>query len=411
MRNLVALDGEGDGVATAEAEGCDAALQVAALQFVEQGDEDARPTRADGMAEGDGAAVHVDLFRIEFELARDGNRGDGKGFIEFDEVDIHVAVPAGFCEELFDSVNGRHHHPLGLDAADGLRDNPRNRLFAEPRRIPLAGNNQCRRAVVRAGRVARSNCAVFLEGRLELRERLHARVFPRRFVVLDDNRIALFLRHFDRQNLRFEETGLARTHRFLVAFDGELVLLFASDSVFFRNQFAGHAHMKIFVSVPEAVVDHRVDELSIADAVAGSRLRQKIGTVGHGLHPARHYNFRFTKLHGLRGQRDSFEAGTANFIDGHGGNAGMAAAFERCLPRGILAEPRLYNVAENSFVNLLCLEARAADGFRDDLAAEFGSGESGETALELADRRSNGGEDDGSFRGHDEPPDESRALL
>src|SRR6266704_3004410 len=202
-----------------------------------------------------------------------------------------------------------------------------------------------------------------------------------------------------------------RARRVLVAFDGELVLLFASDAVFFRNQFAGHAHMKIFVSVPEAVVDHRVDELSIADAVAGAGLRQKIGTVGHGLHPARHYNFRFTKLHGLRGQRDSFEAGTANFIDGHGGNAGMAAAFERCLPRGILAEPRLYNVAENSFVNLLCLEARAADGFRDDLAAEFGSGESGETALELADRRSNGGEDDGSFRGHDEPPDESRALL
>jgi hypothetical protein len=35
------LDGESDSVAATEAEGGDAALQVAALQFVEQRDEDA----------------------------------------------------------------------------------------------------------------------------------------------------------------------------------------------------------------------------------------------------------------------------------------------------------------------------------------------------------------------------------
>ncbi len=40
MSGLEALDGEGYGVAAAEAEGGDAAFQVAALQFVEQRDED-----------------------------------------------------------------------------------------------------------------------------------------------------------------------------------------------------------------------------------------------------------------------------------------------------------------------------------------------------------------------------------
>src|SRR5882757_3576871 len=40
--DLAPLDGEGHGVASAEAEGGDAALEIAALQFTEQGDEDAR---------------------------------------------------------------------------------------------------------------------------------------------------------------------------------------------------------------------------------------------------------------------------------------------------------------------------------------------------------------------------------
>ena len=63
---LNAFDGEGDCVAAAETQGGDATLQVAALQFVKQRDEDARAGCADGMAERDGAAVYVHFFRIEF---------------------------------------------------------------------------------------------------------------------------------------------------------------------------------------------------------------------------------------------------------------------------------------------------------------------------------------------------------
>src|SRR5690349_16676721 len=125
------LDGEGDGVAAAEAEGGDAALEVAALEFIKQADEDARSAGADGMAERDRAAVHVGFFGIELELARDGNRGHGKRFVQFDEIHILVAVPAGFCKQLFDRVHRGHHHPLGLDATDGLRDDARDRLLAE----------------------------------------------------------------------------------------------------------------------------------------------------------------------------------------------------------------------------------------------------------------------------------------
>src|SRR5437870_10927019 len=42
--------------AAAEAQGCNAPLEIAALQFVEQRDENARAGCSDGMAEGHGAA-------------------------------------------------------------------------------------------------------------------------------------------------------------------------------------------------------------------------------------------------------------------------------------------------------------------------------------------------------------------
>src|SRR5207245_10596396 len=104
---------------------------------------------------------------------------------------------------------------------------------------------------------------------------------------------------------------------FLVAFGRGLVLLFARDGVFFGDQFAGHAHVKVFLRVPQAVVDHRVHEFPVTDAVAGARLRQQIRAVGHGLHAARDNDFGFAQLHGLRRQRYGFQSGTANWTDRH----------------------------------------------------------------------------------------------
>jgi hypothetical protein len=54
---LVALDGESYGVAAAEAEGGDAAFEVAALEFEKQGHENTRARCADGMADGHRAAL------------------------------------------------------------------------------------------------------------------------------------------------------------------------------------------------------------------------------------------------------------------------------------------------------------------------------------------------------------------
>src|SRR6202790_917493 len=86
--HLWALDGHSDGVASAQAQGGNAALQVSALQFVQQCDQDTSATGADGVADRHRAAVNVNLFGIEPELAGDSDRGYREGFIQLDEVDI-----------------------------------------------------------------------------------------------------------------------------------------------------------------------------------------------------------------------------------------------------------------------------------------------------------------------------------
>ena len=105
-------------------------LQVAALHFVEQGDENARAGCADGMADGDRAAVDVDLFGIRVCSSRvTAMACTAKASLSSYEVDVLVAVPAGFLQNFFDGLDRRHHHPFGLDAADGLRDDARHGLL------------------------------------------------------------------------------------------------------------------------------------------------------------------------------------------------------------------------------------------------------------------------------------------
>src|SRR2546426_8675705 len=61
--------------------------------------------------------------------------------------------------------------------------------------------------------------------------------------------------------------------------------------------------------------------------------------------------------------------------------------------RFVLAESRLHDVSEDSFVNLIRIEACAANGFRHGFAAKFRRGKSGEATLKFSNWRSDGGQD------------------
>src|SRR5262245_30705917 len=93
----VARDAHGDAHAAADAQRRQALLGVALLHLVEQRHENARPRRADRMAERDGAAIDVDLRRIPAEILVDGAGLRREGLVRLDEIEV-AGLPARLLE-------------------------------------------------------------------------------------------------------------------------------------------------------------------------------------------------------------------------------------------------------------------------------------------------------------------------
>ena len=71
-----------------------------------------------------------------------------------------------------------------------------------------------------------------------------------------------------------------------MALDGIAVLAFAIDVVVARDDLAGVPHVALLEGAPQAVVDHRVDDLAVAHAQAFARAIEQVGAVAHRLHAA-----------------------------------------------------------------------------------------------------------------------------
>ncbi len=139
-------------------------------------------------------------------------------------------------------------------------------------------------------------------------------------------------------------------------FGGEGVLLFAGDAVFCSDHLRGCAHVEVVVCVPQAVVDHRVDESAVAHAIAGAGLREQIGRVGHRLHAAGDDDFRVACLDGLGGERDGAKTRAADLIHGEGAGFGRDAGVDGSLTGRVLAEAGLQDAAHDALVNEFSLE-------------------------------------------------------
>src|SRR6266702_1182908 len=114
-------------------------------------------------------------------------------------------------------------------------------------------------AVIDAGRAAGGNRAVLLEGGLQLGHRFDGGAMTRIFVGGHDD-VALAGLDGDGDDLVRELAGLLGGLGLVLRGNCELVLLGAGDLVLPRDVLGGVAHVIAVEGVPQAVLDHGVDE-------------------------------------------------------------------------------------------------------------------------------------------------------
>src|SRR5262249_60768485 len=90
-------------------------LLVIGEEVVDQRRHDARPGTAKRVAEGDGAAVRVELLGVDAQFADYGEGLGGEGLVEFDDVDVLDGL-AGAFQHLGDRGDGANAHDLRVTA-------------------------------------------------------------------------------------------------------------------------------------------------------------------------------------------------------------------------------------------------------------------------------------------------------
>src|SRR5262245_10404122 len=116
----IPLDAHGDGHAAADAERGKTLLGIALLHLVQQRDEHACAGSTDRMADGDGAAIDVDLAGVPGEVLVHCQGLCGESLIGLDQVEI-ADVPASFLQGFARSGDRPRPHDLGINRSEERR--------------------------------------------------------------------------------------------------------------------------------------------------------------------------------------------------------------------------------------------------------------------------------------------------
>src|SRR2546425_291299 len=225
--------------AAADAHGADDVARAAALALDERVADHARAAHAVRMADGDGAAVDVQLLHRDSELVAAVDHLHGERLVQLPEIDL-AHRDAGALEQARHGEDGPDPHLVRLAGGDG-------ETAEDPERVQPAAFGQlrvhddARRGAVRelAG-VARGDVALLAGDRLERREALGRRVGPVALVLLEqgvlDARLPARLVDHDllrrhRHDLGVEAARLLPGGRALLAGQRGPVLPLAGDVV------------------------------------------------------------------------------------------------------------------------------------------------------------------------------------
>jgi len=217
-----------------------------------------RAGAAEGVTQGDGAAVDVHPRGREFQFPDDGKGLGSERLIQFDQVDL-VKGQAGELERLRNRLDRSDSHEIRRHACDGERPEDCKRRKPQPFRFLPRHHQYGGRAVAGLGRVACRDGAALVEHRRKLGERLGGGVVPDPLVGVEDHLIGSdarctiateYLPHDgERDDLVLESFLLDSGSGLDVALEREVVLLLSAHLV---------RPNKVFSAVPHRDVDSRI---------------------------------------------------------------------------------------------------------------------------------------------------------
>src|SRR5437763_4502788 len=132
-----AFEDTGGAHAPANAHGHHAVARVAPLQVANNRGREFRPGAAERMAEGDRAAVGIDLCGVQTGLLDDGERLRGERFVEFDDRNVVQRKPRKF-QSLGNSRDRANAEFFRKNSCRGVSQEARERLCAERFRARVA---------------------------------------------------------------------------------------------------------------------------------------------------------------------------------------------------------------------------------------------------------------------------------
>ncbi len=214
-----------------------------------------------------------------------------------------------------------------------------------------------------------------------------------RILVGIDDDVALLGRNLHRHDLVLEAAALLRRLGLLLRADRELVLLLAGDLPLLGDVLGGVAHVVAVEGVPQAVLDHGIDEFERAHLLAVAQMRG-VRRHAHGFLTAGDDDVGISVQDRLIAERDRAQTGAAELVHAPRRDLDRNARRDRSLSRGILSLPGSQDLTQDDLGHALALDARARERrFDGDLAQRMARQRS-QRAVERADRRTRRADND-----------------
>src|SRR5262245_38734933 len=343
------------------------------------------------MPDGDGAAVDVDLVGVPAEVLVDGAGLRRERLVGLDQVEIADA-PAGLLERRARGRDRPGAHDRGIDAGMRPGHDARERRLAALGGFARRHQHHRGGAVVDARGIGGGDGAFLVEGRTQLGNRLHGDARLRILVGVDHH---VALARLDRHScdLVLEPARLHGGLGLVLRLDRELVLLRAGDLPFLGDVLGSGTHVVAVEGVPEAVLDHGVDELDAAHLHALAQMLA-VRRHAHGFLAAGDHDLGIAVEDRLVAERDRAQAGPAELVDAPGRALDRDAGGDRGLPRRVLALAGGEDLAEDHLGDLAALDAGALERFLDRDLAQLMGHQVGKGPVEGPDRCAGRADDD-----------------